>query len=224
MLEHLRAGTLTDSAFDALWPEDVREVAPRYWTPLAVARRVAELLVELGARCVLDVGSGCGKFGIAVGAQVPQLEVCGVEQRPRLVEVATAMAQRFELSNVAFRQGDATKALRDGYDAVYLFNPFAENLFPRDERIDDTVELSRARLRRDLLEVELALKRVPMGTLVVTYHGFGGRVPDSFDVVRTVRAGTDRICVLAKARERAHPRAYLVEMDEGWVRAESAAP
>ena len=215
LLTKLRDGELADDAFDALLPDDVRAAAGRFWTPLAVARRAAELLNELGARQVLDVGSGCGKFCIAAAAAASQIEFTGVEQRSRLVDVAASVAAQLGLPNARFRHGDATVAALQGFDAVYLFNPFAENVFSAEERFDDTIDLSDARLVADLLRLEWALARAPVGMLAVTYHGFGGRIPDSFDVLYAERAGTDRLRIFAKTRVEATPGRYLVELDDG---------
>jgi SAM-dependent methyltransferase len=213
-LERLRNGEVTDEVFDVLFPFDLAAISGKYWTPLSVARRAGELLQDLGARHLLDVGSGCGKFCIAAAASAPNVEFTGVEQRSRLVDAAASAAAQLGLQNVRFRCGDATVAASEPFDALYLFNPFAENVFSQDERLDDTVELSESRLVGDLLRVEIALSRAAVGTLVVTYHGFGGRIPDSFDVFHTERAGTDRLRVFAKTRPRATPGRYLVELDD----------
>src|SRR5207244_1254082 len=64
----LRSGCpVADGVFDRMFPTELRFVSFQHWTPVAVARRAAELLVGAGARRLLDVGSGPGKFCI-VGA------------------------------------------------------------------------------------------------------------------------------------------------------------
>jgi hypothetical protein len=63
------------------------------------------------------------------------------------------------------------------FDAIYLFNPFEENLCAPSERLDDTVDLSEARFKDDVRCAEELLVRARVGTRVVTYHGFGGAMP-----------------------------------------------
>lgn len=211
----LRDGALLDEEFDALLPNPLRAASGCFFTPLSVARRAAELLSGFGARRVLDVGSGCGKFCVAAAATTASVEFTGVEQRSPLVDVATRLAMLLGLPNARFRHGNATDAAMEGFDALYLFNPFAENEFSAGDRLDDTVELSKARLVADLLRLERALERAAVGTLLVTYHGFGGRIADSFDVVHEEPAGTDRLRVFAKLRAVATPGRYLVEDGDG---------
>jgi hypothetical protein len=69
-------------------------------------------------------------------------------------------------------------------DAYYLYNPFGENLFGPDDRVDDDVELSEARHDRDVAIVEHLLRRARVGTIVVKYNGFGGRMPPGFEPIR----------------------------------------
>ena len=72
--------------------------------------------------------------------------------------------------------------------AYYLYNPFGENLFDHDDYLDADVELSRARHARDIAHVIALLRAAPIGTHLVTYNGFGGAVPRSFEQVAVDRA------------------------------------
>src|SRR4051812_11881562 len=54
--------TMSDAAFDQVLPAWAQLVSKVHWTPLAVARRAAELLVRDPESRILDVGSGVGKF------------------------------------------------------------------------------------------------------------------------------------------------------------------
>src|SRR6185437_914320 len=67
LLRRLKNATLTDSDFDAIYPAPVRRVSASFWTPVSVAVRAADLLVDDPSTRVLDIGSGVGKFCI-VGA------------------------------------------------------------------------------------------------------------------------------------------------------------
>jgi SAM-dependent methyltransferase len=207
----LTRAELDDEVFDALYSPEVRRVAHRFWTPLGIAARAAGLLVHFGARRVLDAGAGPGKFCIAGGLAAPAIQFTGVEHRPHLVEEARRIASRLEMANACFVVGDLTRATLRDFDAAYFFNPFAENIYldPR-EQFDATVELSKSRFRQDVLRIEEALAAADEGLLVVTYYGFGGRIPVSYDLLHGERAGTD--CLRVWRKERAWgPAAYKLE-------------
>lgn len=181
---------MSDVDFDALLPLPSRRIAPRFWTPVDVARRAARIFDELGARRVLDVGSGPGKFCIVAAACVPRLSLVGVEHRPHLVAIARLLAQHVGAEQVAFRVGDATRVPWSELDGFFVFNSFAENRFAVEDQFDRTVELSRERCIADLLRVERRLAAAPVGALLVTYYGLGGPIPGSYERVRVEEAGT----------------------------------
>lgn len=56
-----------DSTFNELYPNHIKELANRHWTPIAVARMAAEYLAEEANSKILDIGAGAGKFCL-VGA------------------------------------------------------------------------------------------------------------------------------------------------------------
>ena len=58
LAEMMRTGSCpNDRSFDRFLPEPLRLVSPEYWTPLAVAKRAADWLEDLGIRTVVDIGS-----------------------------------------------------------------------------------------------------------------------------------------------------------------------
>jgi SAM-dependent methyltransferase len=171
---------VSDRAFDALLPPSARANSFCYWTPVKVAVAAAQWIEANGATRVLDVGSGVGKF-CTIGAHVTDLEYVGVERRPYLVDIAVDLASALgTTSRTTFVAGglDAIE-LRD-YDALYLYNPFNEGFLDRRSWLDDTVELSPDVAANDIARVEDALAALDVGTQLVTYHGYGGRVPDCF--------------------------------------------
>ncbi|MFI5297717.1 MAG: methyltransferase domain-containing protein [Polyangiales bacterium] len=182
--------TCDDDLFDAKFPPEVRRRSAMFWTPIAVAHRAGELLADLGVERVLDIGSGPGKFCVAAATRAPKVRFVGVEQRAHRVEVAREVARRLGVTNTRFEVGDATRVDLTRFDAVYMFNPFAENGFAEVERFDQTVELTEVRLLHDVARVERAVAASPAGMLVLTYHTYGGRFPDSFDLFHCERAGT----------------------------------
>jgi SAM-dependent methyltransferase len=182
-----------DACFDQALPRYERDRSSQYWTPVAVSARVAAIFSERGARKVLDVGCGPGKFCVVAGALRPGLHVSGIEQRSRLVRLGKRLVRKFGLRNVELSTGDATKLSWDDFDALYFFNPFIESTFSPAFRFDDDVVHSKRRFGAELLRVESLLARAPLGTMFVTYHGLGGPIPSSYELVGEERAGTDKI-------------------------------
>lgn len=191
----------SDPEIDALYPEPLRELSRRYWTPVSVAARAARWLTEGASKSqVLDIGAGNGKFCI-VGALETTASFVGIEQRLHLVEAAREAAERAGVgARVTFVHGTATRMLLAQFSAYYLFNPFGENKHEIGDQMDATVELSRERFDADVRLVEDVFRRAPSGTRVVTYHGFGGRMPAGFSLERQERAGSDVLELWVKGR------------------------
>jgi SAM-dependent methyltransferase len=172
-----------DRAFDCYLPDGLRAVSNQHWTPLAVAARAAEWFDELGIRTVVDIGSGAGKFCV-IAALAGRCQLTGLEQRARLVAAARELARRFEVDDrVSFVHGTFGEAALPVADAYYFYNPFGENLFGRGDHLDEDVELSPQRHKRDTASTAALLQRAEVGTYLVTYNGFGGRVPASYQEV-----------------------------------------
>ena len=95
------------------------------------------------------------------------------------MEIARRAAVKLEVV-VEFVHGTLESQDPRTVDGIYLFNPFAENLSPARDRIDDSVELSAERFRRDVAATERFLSGARPGTRVVTYCGFGGRLPEDY--------------------------------------------
>jgi predicted O-methyltransferase YrrM len=152
-----------------------------------VTLRAAQWLTAAGIRSVVDVGAGPGKFCVAA-ALASDLELVGLEHRPRLVEAAQSLARLFDVDDrVCFVQGTLQGALVPVADAYYFYNPFAENLFGPGGYLAADVDLGCDRYAVDIAAAEGMLRRAPAGTVVVTYNGFGGRMPASYELRRLER-------------------------------------
>ncbi|HKP63005.1 MAG TPA: hypothetical protein VJV78_39990 [Polyangiales bacterium] len=182
--EALRRGwTVGDSQFDRIYPRPIQVVSSRFWTPVVVSLTAAAWLREAEHHSVLDVGAGAGKFCIVTNL-ASGCVAHGVEQRPQLVEAASAAAAIYG-AEVNVVLGTIQSIDPAAFSAFYFYNPFGENHHTESERLDDAVELSPERCARDLACVEGWLDAAAAGTCVLTYHGFGGRIPDTYDLVRT---------------------------------------
>ncbi|TKD05152.1 class I SAM-dependent methyltransferase [Polyangium fumosum] len=180
LLADLSAGRIvSDLAFDRLYPERIRKLSNRYWTPVHVARHAAALFAKHGARRVLDIGAGMGKFCV-VAAITTNLELSGIEQREGLVTAGREILATYSIPRVTLIHGTLDDVDFDAYDGFYLFNPFEEGTFAPSQWVDRTIPLSEQRASEDAVRVEAALARVRRGTCVVTFHGFGGAIPPGF--------------------------------------------
>jgi SAM-dependent methyltransferase len=180
---------LTDRAIDALYPESVAELSERHWTPVAVARRAADLLAPSREHRVLDLGCGPGKLCL-VGAALTGASFTGIEQRLHFVQAAIDAGARLRLRTVHFIHANILDINWRPYDSYYLFNPFAEHLMGG---IDDAQPVAPALYDFYVREVRKRLREARTGTRVVTYHGFGGSMPRSYRLARREKAGSDEL-------------------------------
>lgn len=196
----LRAGRCPhDRDFDRFLPKRLRAASPQYWTPLRATTRAASWFDSLGVKKVVDIGSGTGKFCIASALQC-KAEFVGVEQRAELVATARVVSQLYGVERrVSFLHETFGEVAPPEADAYYLFNPFEENVFGFRTWLDDSVEHSGARFERELQVTWSWLAAARPDTYVVTYNGFGRKLPASYELLRAAR---DLPCVLKLWRQR----------------------
>ncbi len=187
---------VSDLRFDEFYPLEIRKLSQTHWTPVAVALRATELMATNRKTRVLDVGSGCGKF-CTVAALSGHGQFFGVEQRPHLVDIARKVAQELGATQASFIQGNMVDQDWSFYDAIYLFNPFYENVM-ESIRIDDTVSHSEENYRSYIRTVQTKLQDAQAGTKLLTYHGFGGEMPLGYLRVRKEPIGTSYLEVWVK--------------------------
>ena len=181
---------ITDALFDSLYPRGHRFRSHNHWTPVEVARRACALLAPQPGESVLDVGSGVGKLCL-VGALTTGATWVGVESEPHMIRAAEAAVRRLQLGQrVRFVHADATAIDWTAYAAIYMFNPFAEGLLHArtNAGAHDRFALNIERTRERLAST-------PIGTRLVTYHGFGGQVPAGFELAHDEPARQDRLCL-----------------------------
>ena len=170
-----------DDAFDRFLLPELREVSDRYWTPLPVVRRVASWLRDAEVRTVVDIGSGAGKFCIA-GALLTRCRFIGLEQRASLVASARGLAEIFRVDDrVTFVNGRCGATTTPKGNAYYFFNPFGPYSFSSERFADPDVASTQETYRADIAAATEFLSRAPRGTSVITYNGFGGRMPSTYE-------------------------------------------
>ncbi|RYF79736.1 MAG: class I SAM-dependent methyltransferase, partial [Chitinophagaceae bacterium] len=132
---------MSDRAFDEVYPAAIRALAYRHWTPLDVAKKAADFLITANDTRVLDIGSGVGKFCLAAAHYKPSASFVGIEQRPVLVQHASAAKKILSIPNAEFLTGNFTGIDFSRYNHFYLYNPFYENL-AGTPKIDDSLQYS----------------------------------------------------------------------------------
>jgi hypothetical protein len=172
----------SDSVFDSYFPNKAQRVSEIHWTPLEIAREAASFLAVAPGAKILDVGSGIGKFCIAGAHFFPNAEFHGVEQRRDLVEFAIHGKGRAMLDNVQFIHANFTQVSLKGYDGIYFYNSFAENLSSLS-RIDESIEYSYSLYNYYSNCFYNVLAETASGTRLATYYGDENDVPSNYELV-----------------------------------------
>jgi predicted RNA methylase len=183
---------MSDVEFDSMYGEKIRRLSAQHWTPVRVAVRAATLLIQAGARRILDVGSGVGKFCI-VGALTTDADFVGVERREDLVEIARGAAARLEAARATFVHQNIDVFSFAGFDGIYLYNPFHEQINREVPPIDGAFPRSNAAYRRFVEKTAQKLAALPSATAVVTFNGFGGTLSREYTFRGDEPAGNDRL-------------------------------
>jgi len=182
-----RRVAISDEEFDQVFSEEFRERSFLHWTPVAVAMRAAELLAPEPSLRVLDVGAGVGKMCL-VGALVTGATWWGIEQDQVLVAAANHAAWALDIDRrTRFVHGDGSRLAWDEFDALYFYNPFTTlMLAPHASPF-----VRYATIQNTLRRIEQRLASTREGTRVVTYHGFGGKLPAGYTLISREPAGGD---------------------------------
>lgn len=175
---------LPDAVFDTLYPEELRPRSLLHWTSLGVARRAIELL---DTRNALDVGCGTGK--VCLLARILGHAWWGVDRDAVAIDAANHAAYQLGL-DARFVCASAWDLDWSQFDGFYFFNPFPiaiedpRNAFQKYGAF--VAECTRAEER---------LAGLRSGTRVVTYHGFGGDMPDGWERIASEPASTDELAL-----------------------------
>ncbi|MGH2664665.1 methyltransferase domain-containing protein [Flavobacterium sp.] len=172
--------SIEDSEFNELYPIRVKKLSARHWTPVEVAKKAANFLVDESNKKILDIGSGAGKFCL-VGAASTNGSFYGVEQRESLIKLSKRIAKKHKVDNVEFIHSNITEISFSNYDAFYFYNSFQENIdtsCPIDRLIAPSEELYKlyTSYLRDQLDT------TPIGTKLVTYWSSWSEIPESFNL------------------------------------------
>lgn len=191
--------SVPDSFFDQIYPDEVKKVSITHWTPVEVVQKSMNYFKDSSLR-ILDVGSGCGKF-CHIGSMIsPQHQFWGVEQRQDLTSISQEIAILLNLTNVTFINANAFDLNWNDFDLLYFFNPFWENHLSPAQRIDKSLPVKKEEFSHYINTVILKLSQMKPGTQVITYHGFGGKFPASYECIHFENCGTDQIKIWLKTK------------------------
>jgi hypothetical protein len=174
----------SDAQFNTLYPEPIRKMTRRHWTPLLVAQKAAAFLRTGPGVKILDIGSGCGKFCLAAGYYYPDTLFTGVEQRAYLTEEANTALKTLGLNNVSFLTANITDIAFRDYQHFYFYNSFYENL-AETEKIDQDIPFSKDLFDQYSYFLYKQLREARKGTRLVTYHSVETEIPDEYQIVQT---------------------------------------
>src|SRR5690606_38228114 len=117
----------SDEQFDAVLPPKIKKLSSTHWTPVEVAKRAAEFLVQHDNSKILDIGSGVGKFCLTAAAVSPG-HFTGVEQREVLVLISKKVPQKLRTKRPAFIHANIRSLDFQAYDGFYFLNSVEESL------------------------------------------------------------------------------------------------
>ncbi len=178
---------LTEENFNHFLPGYLQRASRVYFTPIRVAQLAAQWLTDDGAKTVLDIGAGVGKFCVA-GASLNSSFYFGIEYRQSVSQIANDMISRFQLSNSIVEHGNVVALDFQNFDAFYMYNPFFENLLSA-RRLNDEVELAAPLYNYYFSKVRHKLDCTKPGTRLVTFHGNNFEAPESFEKVHEAEGG-----------------------------------
>ncbi len=171
----------TDLVFDKIYPKSYQEHSARHFTPVKIAIKAANLLVDKPTDKILDIGSGVGKF-CCVGASVKQAHFYGIEKRKTLINLSNKIKRTYKLKNAHFIYGDFTELDFSKYDGIYFFNSFHEH-FDETCVLDNTSKVSIKAYKKYHNDLVLKLNECKAGTRLVTFHTFKNKIPKTFDFI-----------------------------------------
>ncbi|MRG48444.1 methyltransferase [Chitinophaga sp. SYP-B3965] len=173
---------ISDTTFDKLYPERVRQLSGKHWTPMEIAKKSARFLASEPGSKILDIGSGAGKFCLIGAYHFPSSVFYGIEQREDLYQVAVSAKEVTDSQNVHFFFGNLTQFDHTQFDHFYFYNAFYENLVS-DGQIDQLVPYSAELYHYYSRYLYNILESKTNGTRLVTFHSLEDEVPPCYQLV-----------------------------------------
>ncbi|TGN19817.1 methyltransferase [Leptospira idonii] len=189
---------ITDDDFDLILPEPLRLLSPYQWTSVSVIKSISEYLKTEKVTSFVDLGSGPGKLAILLSLW-NSFPVTGVEIRKELFQFADFWKKKLDIGHLKFLQRDFLNFDISLYSHVYCFNPLYEQMTGRHS-IDESLPKSSMLYVQNLIRLKEKFKELKPGTKIITYYGFGGRMPSDFKRIRKIGSSSDELEVWEKLR------------------------
>jgi len=178
---------MEEEEYNSIYPENIRQLSGKHWTPVSVAKIAAEYLAAGSGTKVLDIGSGVGKFCM-IGSALTEGHFTGVEYREELCNLSNELARKYDLANIEFIHSNITGIDFKEYQAFYFFNSFIEHM-SESEVMDSSVPVSPQLYGKYNQYLRMQFAGMPVGTRLATYWGNSEEVPRGYVVQATAFEG-----------------------------------
>lgn len=176
-------GDVQDLEFDDIFPAYYRIVSDIHWSSIEVARQIASWLSDKPKLRLIDIGCGVGKLCLLLRL-LTKHEIYGIEQRVNLVRIARTIIDQNNLKQISIKSMNMIDLDWSEYDIYYLYNPFQEHQIGNGfSVIENNIDLDPKYFAQYTSEVFRQLAWAERGKMLITYHGFGGRMPPSWRMV-----------------------------------------
>jgi release factor glutamine methyltransferase len=105
----------------------ILNVTPDVLIPRPESERLIEVLLETVDKksklSILDIGTGCGCLALALGRELPNTKITGIDNSLKAIEIAKLNSETLKINNVNFLKIDLFKNNIEGKYDVVISNP-----------------------------------------------------------------------------------------------------
>ncbi len=105
----------------------ILNVSPEVLIPRPESERLIDLLIETIGKnkniSILDIGTGSGCLALALGQELPNAKITGIDNSTKAIEIAQLNAKTLKIENVIFSQLDLFENKIEGKYDVVISNP-----------------------------------------------------------------------------------------------------
>ncbi len=105
----------------------ILNITPDVLIPRPESERLVEVLIETvrekSSISILDIGTGSGCLALALGRELPNAKITGIDKSLKAIEIAKLNAVTLKIKNVIFSQIDLFKNNIEGKYDVVISNP-----------------------------------------------------------------------------------------------------